>query len=235
MNRKQGIGLPALAAGLIIAMLGSTGCTISLGRDCAPLPPPPPLEQEAAPAAAEPAQKAADPAPATAAAATPPAVAAPAAKPAPESSEVKDTGAAKAAPSATVVETKPAANSVPTESKPVAANDDGLRQFVDSWRSAWLNRDLDAYFNHYHPAFQGQAGSPTAWRDNRKQVIANAAKIQLDLGPLEIRREGEDRAWLTFDQRYKSGAYTDKGIKQLQLRRIAGQWLIEQEIFSPNR
>ncbi|MPN40470.1 hypothetical protein SDC9_188008 [bioreactor metagenome] len=63
-------------------------------------------------------------------------------------------------------------------------------------------------------------------------MIGRAGQIELQLGTLEIRREGDDRAWLTFEQRYKTQSYTDSGIKQLQLRRVDGKWLIEQEVFS---
>ena len=63
-------------------------------------------------------------------------------------------------------------------------------------------------------------------------MIGRAGQIELHLGKLEIRREGDDRSWLTFEQRYKTQSYTDSGIKQLQLRRVDGKWLIEQEVFS---
>ncbi|OMG56588.1 hypothetical protein BJN45_02940 [Azonexus hydrophilus] len=110
-----------------------------------------------------------------------------------------------------------------------------LREFLDGWRNAWAERDIAAYLQHYHPDFKGQAASPEQWRAARQRIISRAGEIELQLGQPEIRLEGSDRAWLTFAQRYRSKALNDEGIKQLQLRRTDGRWLIEQETFTPNR
>lgn len=110
-----------------------------------------------------------------------------------------------------------------------------LREFLNGWRNAWAGRDIAAYLQHYHPDFKGQAASPEQWRAARQRIIGRAGEIELQLGQAEIRLEGSDRAWLTFAQRYRTKALSDEGIKQLQLRRTDGRWLIEQETFTPNR
>lgn len=110
-----------------------------------------------------------------------------------------------------------------------------LREFLDGWRNAWAGRDVAAYLRHYHPDFKGQAASPEQWRAARQRIIGRAGEIELQLGQAEIRLEGSDRAWLTFEQRYRTKALSDEGIKQLQLRRTDGRWLIEQETFTPDR
>jgi len=113
--------------------------------------------------------------------------------------------------------------------------DHSLPLFLSGWRDAWAGRDVAAYLQHYHPDFKGQMSSPAQWRAARQRVIGRAGQIELELGQPEIRREGEDRAWLTFDQRYRSSALSDDGLKQLQLRKIDGRWLIEQEVFTPRK
>lgn len=110
-----------------------------------------------------------------------------------------------------------------------------LRESLESWRKAWAGRDVAAYLQHYHPAFQGSASTPEQWRAARQQAIGRAGSIELQLGQPEIRLEGADRAWLSFTQRYRAQNLSDEGIKQLQLRRTDGRWLIEQESFTPNR
>jgi len=113
--------------------------------------------------------------------------------------------------------------------------DNSLHPFLTAWRDAWASRDVAAYLQHYHPDFKGQTSSPAQWRAARQRVIGRAGQIELELGQPEIRREGEDRAWLTFEQRYRSQALSDEGLKQLQLRKVDGRWLIEQEVFTPRK
>lgn len=124
---------------------------------------------------------------------------------------------------------------MPTPPPPAAAPASTLPDFLESWRKAWAGRDVAAYLQHYHPAFQGSASTPEQWRAARQQAIGRAGSIELQLGQPEIRQEGADRAWLSFTQRYRAQNLSDEGIKQLQLRRVAGRWLIEQETFTPNR
>jgi hypothetical protein len=113
--------------------------------------------------------------------------------------------------------------------------DNSLDQFLAGWRDAWAGRDIAAYLTYYHPAFKGNMVSPAQWRAARQRIIGRAGQIELELGQPEIRREGEDRAWLTFEQRYRSQALSDEGLKQLQLRKVDGRWLIEQEVFTPRK
>ena len=121
------------------------------------------------------------------------------------------------------------------QAAPAPQAERSLRQFLDGWRDAWSGRDIAAYLQHYHPDFKGQAASPEQWRADRQRIIGRAGEIELQLGQAEIRLEGSDRAWLTFAQRYRTKGVSDEGIKQLQLRRTDGRWLIEQESFTPNR
>lgn len=119
--------------------------------------------------------------------------------------------------------------------EPAPPPDNSLALFLTGWRDAWAGRDVAAYLAYYHPDFKGNMVSPAQWRSARQRIIGRAGQIELELGQPEIRREGADRAWLTFDQRYRSQALSDQGIKQLQLRRIDGRWLIEQEVFTPRQ
>lgn len=218
MSKKNSIGRQGIAAGLVIATLGSAGCS-SATRMFDP-PPPPAMEQDAQP----PAPVAAPSAPTIAPAAPAPATAAPA-------TATTATTVATAVPAVAPASATPAAAAAPSPAA-AAPVDHSLQDFINGWRDAWVARDVAAYFKHYSPAFKGQATSAEEWRSARQRVIGRAGQIELQLGALEIRREGDDRAWLTFEQRYKTQSYSDSGIKQLQLRRVDGKWLIEQEVFS---
>jgi len=225
MSKKNSIGRQGIAAGLVIATLGSAGCS-SATRMFDP-PPPPAMEQDAQP----PAPVAAPSAPTIAPAAPAPATAAPATAAPATAAPATATAAPAAAPAVAPASATPAAAAAPSPAA-AAPVDHSLQDFINGWRDAWVARDVAAYFKHYSPAFKGQATSAEEWRSARQRVIGRAGQIELQLGALEIRREGDDRAWLTFEQRYKTQSYSDSGIKQLQLRRVDGKWLIEQEVFS---
>lgn len=151
-----------------------------------------------------------------------------------EQVETAAPGAPVAPPPAPAAAPAPAPAPIPT--LPVAAPAaDELLAFLAGWRDAWAGRDVAAYLQHYHPEFKGQTVSPAQWRSARQRIIGRAGQIELVLGQPEIRREGSDRAWLTFEQRYRSQALRDDGIKQLQLRKVDGRWLIEQEVFTPRQ
>ena len=158
---------------------------------------------------------------------------------APEPPPMIEEASAPAAPAPSVapppVEATPAAPAPASLAEPTPPPDTNLERFLAGWRDAWAGRDVAAYLTYYHPDFKGNMVSPAQWRSARQRIIGRAGQIELELGQPEIRREGADRAWLTFDQRYRSQALNDEGIKQLQLRRIDSRWLIEQEVFTPRQ
>lgn len=158
---------------------------------------------------------------------------------APEPPPMVEEASAPAAPAPSVappsVEAAPAAPAPAPVADPAPPPDNSLALFLTGWRDAWAGRDVAAYLAYYHPDFKGNMVSPAQWRSARQRIIGRAGQIELELGQPEIRREGADRAWLTFDQRYRSQVLNDEGIKQLQLRRIDGRWLIEQEVFTPRQ
>lgn len=121
------------------------------------------------------------------------------------------------------------------ESAPTAAGiapQDELKDVLEGWRKAWSSRDIAAYLSFYVPEYQGNAGSPEKWQADRKRIIGQTKSIELQFGTPDIQLEGADRALLTFEIDYRSERLQDHGVKQLQLRRSGGRWLIEQEVFT---
>ena len=121
------------------------------------------------------------------------------------------------------------------ESAPTSAGiapQEELKDVLEAWRKAWSSRDIAAYLSFYVPEYQGNAGSPDKWQADRKRIIGQTKSIELQFGTPDIQLEGADRALLTFEIDYRSDRLQDHGVKQLQLRRSGGRWLIEQEVFT---
>lgn len=116
---------------------------------------------------------------------------------------------------------------------PAPAPDADIASAIDTWRDAWERQQVDTYLKQYVPGFKGQESSPEKWQAKRRQIITRAGKITLQLGSQQIARNGPDQASVTFEQSYRSSKLRDEGTKQLQLRRVDGRWLIEQEDFAP--
>lgn len=109
-----------------------------------------------------------------------------------------------------------------------------LKKLMQDWRTAWANKNTDAYLAFYAADFQGNANTPEQWRANRQRILGQAKFIDLRIGPAKIDLESADLATLSFPLDYASDRFADHGTKTLQLRRDNGRWLIENETFTSN-
>ena len=107
-----------------------------------------------------------------------------------------------------------------------------VRSTLNAWRDAWTQRNVPTYLSFYVATFKGSESTPENWRASRKRIISHAKKIEVSIGEPEIRIDAPDHASATFSQKYRADNKRDAGSKTLQLRRIDGRWLIEQETFS---
>lgn len=109
-----------------------------------------------------------------------------------------------------------------------AADQQPLREWLENWRQAWSDRDIEAYLGLYSPAFVPATGKTRAeWAATRRRNIIGRADLSVRVSGLEVRRLNEQRVELTFLQDYASGQYREVGRpKRLLLAREAGQWQI---------
>lgn len=101
---------------------------------------------------------------------------------------------------------------------------------VEAWRAAWSGKDATAYLAAYADDFVPPGGlSLDGWQTQRRERLATARKISVQIQRLEVRAEG-DTATARFLQHYRSGALDEKVLKRLTLRRTPGGWKIAQEV-----
>ncbi|WP_374267412.1 TolC family protein [Zoogloea sp.] len=126
------------------------------------------------------------------------------------------------------VELAPASPAVP------AAIDPALRARLDAWRAAWAAQDFDAYRAAYATDFQPGKGRSTAdWENERRQRVTQAKAPRIRLDKLVLADGGADQASLRFVQHYSAAQYRDTVRKQLDWKKVDGQWKIVGETVLP--
>lgn len=108
-----------------------------------------------------------------------------------------------------------------------------LQLAIETWRSAWQNRDVNAYLNCYQRDFRGTKSGRKAWEAyRRKQINGAVGRIDLQIQDMQMSIRG-DEALVRFKQHYRADNFADAGIKEFGLLRVDGKWLINKELFEP--
>lgn len=102
---------------------------------------------------------------------------------------------------------------------------------LESWRGAWVRRDIDAYLGAYSQSFVPADGSSRdAWVAARTRKLASGAPITLELHNLLLEKIDSDHFKASFLQDYASGNYRETArAKTLTFAREGGEWRITGE------
>jgi len=115
---------------------------------------------------------------------------------------------------------------------PIPGDEDQVRELIESWRSAWAGRDVDAYLACYGADFTPANGQTRdAWAAARRKNIASRGNIIVATNGLTLERLDAQRMKARFLQDYAAGSYRETAQpKTLLLARgeagwkIAGEW-----------
>jgi len=101
---------------------------------------------------------------------------------------------------------------------------------MDQWARSWAKLEPRGYISSYSPDYVGK-GFPShfAWAASRQQRLQNQKKIELSLTNVTLKSTQEGLFTITFKQDYKSDTYSDVTNKQLDFKKIDGQWYIVAE------
>ncbi|MDR2826910.1 MAG: L,D-transpeptidase family protein [Candidatus Adiutrix intracellularis] len=110
-----------------------------------------------------------------------------------------------------------------------------VREFVESWRRSWENKDHTAYQEKYSPDFvNSDSRSFAAWMTHKKNVATNYKTIKVEIKNLRIYRH-RDIITVVFEQNYRGDKhFTSMGLKQLYLEESDGSYRIVGEDFKSN-
>jgi tetratricopeptide (TPR) repeat protein len=119
---------------------------------------------------------------------------------------------------------KPAADTAATSDKEVTAA-------VNAWAKAWSSKNVDRYLASYADSFQTPNGeSRQQWEQIRRERISKPAKITVELSNIRVRMEDGNQAKVSFKQRYQAGGTSMRASKSLIMKKVKGNWMIEQEL-----
>lgn len=110
-----------------------------------------------------------------------------------------------------------------------AASELVINQTLQSWATAWVNKDLSAYFSHYVPNYKGDLRLATAWQQQRRRNISNKQLIELDISEIQIKLINALKAQVRFKQVYKADEFQSTEPKMLNMVKRGNSWLIEHE------
>lgn len=125
---------------------------------------------------------------------------------------------------------KPMPAPVPKAPTPAMDPLDGVTTAVFDWARAWSAQDVEAYLSAYAPEFTPAKGlSRTAWVKQRRQRVSSPSRISVEVLDPKAEATGADMARVRFTQVYESNTYSDRTSKVLDLKKVAGRWLITRE------
>ena len=121
-------------------------------------------------------------------------------------------------------------------SKPQSAvtPDAEIASQTTAWGAAWASRDIKSYLAFYASDFNPEKGlSREAWARQREQRINRTSDVRIEIQDLVVRSNSPDAAVAGFRQIYSAGAFGETTDKEVEWRKIGGQWKIVRESTRP--
>ena len=109
---------------------------------------------------------------------------------------------------------------------------DEIKEFIENWRRAWVNKDHQAYKAAYAPEFVNSDGrSFDGWMTHKENVARNYKAIKVEVKDLRLFRH-RDVVAAVFEQDYQGDQrFTSIGLKRLYIGKINGRYKILGEEF----
>jgi len=116
------------------------------------------------------------------------------------------------------------------EASTIQATRASLAQAVEAWRRDWEGRDMQAYLQHYSPAFtsNGQARDLAAWSAQKGKVNASKTWVRIGLRntSMFLDPNRDNLAVVQFEQEYSSNNLNQQMRKRQYWRHEGGVWRI---------
>lgn len=105
-----------------------------------------------------------------------------------------------------------------------------ITKAVNSWASAWSNKDVKSYLAHYGRDFEPPKGlNRKAWEVERSQRLTKPGDISVELENIKVVSINGDRAIVKLRQHYRSANLSTSSNKTIGLVLQDGKWVIQQE------
>lgn len=128
----------------------------------------------------------------------------------------------------------PAATEAPAAPAPEVTAERAVAEALKAWSLAWVGRNTQGYLDAYAATFTPADGSTrAAWAAKRKNALARAGDISLDVRDIKLAVKDAKHASTVFRQVYRSEQFKDVVLKTLEWEQIDGRWLITRETAEP--
>ncbi|HMK36876.1 MAG TPA: L,D-transpeptidase family protein [Desulfomonilaceae bacterium] len=88
--------------------------------------------------------------------------------------------------------------------------------FLDKWKAAWEQKDLDRFMKMYHPDFEQGTANYKALLKSKRNFFRKYGTIRVQMDRVEIRKD-MDKIVVEFIQSFQGDDYRDKGRKSMVL------------------
>ena len=114
---------------------------------------------------------------------------------------------------------------------------DKIRDQINLWKSAWAQKNIQQYIQMYSVNYAPEGKSHQEWLDQRTIRINKAARIEILLEDIKIKKQGQ-KYIVSFVQNYSSDQLKEKSSKTLEWQKEVNQqignkldqWVIVREI-----
>ncbi len=110
------------------------------------------------------------------------------------------------------------------------SNPNEVMKAVNAWAAAWSAKDVKRYLSFYAADFVVPDGTSRAtWEATRKERIGKPKTIKVGISGETVSFTDNEHATVKFHQSYHASHLSITGNKTMQLVRIGGEWLIQEE------
>lgn len=111
---------------------------------------------------------------------------------------------------------------------PQDSQQEDVLKFIEKWRKAWSQKDLESYMACYSPNFKSGKYDKKGWSRKKSHLNEKYQYINVTVKDITIKRT-EQGAKVSFYQQYTSDKFKTSGTKHMQLVKLDGNWLIRRE------
>lgn len=91
-----------------------------------------------------------------------------------------------------------------------------VHDFVNSWKSNWIGKNLSQYMQFYHNSFKSAGMDKVAWQKHKEKLASTYQSINVSFSEPTILNHNNQ--WIVkMQQNYSSDKYSDIGLKTLYL------------------
>ncbi len=132
-------------------------------------------------------------------------------------------------------EEKPGVVLAKAKPEPVSQDKTRIASLVESWRKAWEGKNLNAYIDHYHPAFKSDGKNRSAWKSYKGRLNKSYRWIAVKVSDLKVKQVDGSKAFAYFKQSYSSNTFSSERYKRLEFRKKGASWKIFREMSFPDK